>query len=391
MSDQTQPMPQPRPFRVLTLDGGGMRGLYTSSLLRALARFFDQRFLKQEPDLGKAFDLICGTSTGAILACGLAAGIPLKTISNLYIEKGKEIFPSPMPKPNQKLAMCIWSWRHASRAAANRNSLMAGLECCLHDRTLESVYRERSVALCIPCVDALHYRAWVFKTPHHPLKHRDNNYRLVDVCMASTAAPIFFPLSQQQNPDNANALHYFVDGGLWANNPVMIGLVEALTLAERGRPIEIISVGTCDQPAGDPYAVEKTDWGLLQWKVGVKAIDMSLSAQSFGYASMAQFVAKSLTDSGWPISVVRLEEGKKSPEQYSAIGLDRADPIAIRTLVSLAEADAQTIHSDIVGDRRAEYRILRDVLSDLHILETAPDGRELGRTVIAAEKLQGDT
>lgn len=82
MSDQTQPVPKPHPFRVLTLDGGGMRGLYTSSLLRALARFADQRFLKQEPDLGKSFDLICGTSTGAILACGLAAGIPLNTRYN---------------------------------------------------------------------------------------------------------------------------------------------------------------------------------------------------------------------------------------------------------------------------------------------------------------------
>lgn len=264
MSDGIKTGANTRPFRVLTLDGGGMRGLYTSSLLRALARFADQRFVKQEPDFGKSFDLICGTSTGAILACGLAAGIPLATISDLYIQKGKSIFPAPMPKPTRKLAMFLWSCRHATRPSADRRNLMTGMESCLQDRTLESVFRDRGIALCIPCVDALNYRSWVFKTPHNSNKHRDNNYRLVDVCMASTAAPIFFPLSQQQNPDNPNNLHYFVDGGLWANNPVMIGLVEALTVTEHGRPIEIISVGTCDQPSGDPYSVEKTGWCVFR-------------------------------------------------------------------------------------------------------------------------------
>ena len=207
------------------------------------------------------------------------------------------------------------------------------------------------------------------KTPHHGGKHRDNNYRIVDVCLASTAAPIFFSLSKQQNPDNQHDLHYFVDGGLWANNPVMVGLVEALTLVKHGTPIQIISVGTCDKPSGDPYSVERPEWGLRQWKVGVNIIEMSLAAQSYGYANMAHFLAKSLSAGGWPIDVVRLEEGQKSPEQYSAIGLDRSDPTAISTLVSLAESDARDIHSVLVGKRRAEYDALGSVLRDLQALE----------------------
>lgn len=354
-----------RPYRVLTLDGGGMRGLYSSTLLRALARLIDQRFVKDEPDLGLGFDMICGTSTGAILASALALGIPLTTVSDLYIKHGESIFPCSMPKPSHRLDLYLWSLKYRKHSAAIRDRLKEALLEFLGDQTLDSVYKKRGIALCIPCVDAMNYQSWVFKTPHNSNKHRDNNYTLVDVCMASTAAPIFFPISEQENPDNKNNTHYFVDGGLWANNPVLVGLIEALGVVEHGRPIQVVSIGTCDQPSGDPCSIQNPDWGVMQWKVGINAIDMSLSSQSYGYTNMAKFLAKRLTDTGWPIEVVRLEEGRKSPEQYSAIGLDRADKIAIKTMVALAEADAQSIHSDIVGNRRQDYAVMESIIKTL--------------------------
>ena len=79
MNSQTENViTKKKPFRVLALDGGGMRGLYSATLLQVLAKRFNREFHDKEPDVGKAFDLICGTSTGAILACALAAGIPLE-------------------------------------------------------------------------------------------------------------------------------------------------------------------------------------------------------------------------------------------------------------------------------------------------------------------------
>ena len=63
-----------KPYRVLSLDGGGMRGLYTASLLNTLSDRFGNQL-----DVGKGFDLIVGTSTGSILAAGLVAGIPQKS------------------------------------------------------------------------------------------------------------------------------------------------------------------------------------------------------------------------------------------------------------------------------------------------------------------------
>lgn len=355
-----------QPFRVLTLDGGGMRGLYTVSLLRALARLMDNRFVNQEPDIGKGFDLICGTSTGAILACALAIGVSLRRVCELYSNHGQSIFAAPKPRNN--FPTLIWSLKHSFTPAAYSCKLRSCIEGALGKCTLAELYQTRHIALCIPTVDALNHRAWVFKTPHNAGKHRDNNYQLVDVCMASAAAPIFFALSRQKNPDNPDNLHYFVDGGLWANNPVLVGLVEALTLAPAKRDIEVVSVGTCDRPSGDPYAVQNPNWGVLDWKVGINALEMSLTAQSSGYNYIAQFLAKAFTESGRRVKVIRLEQGNKSPEQYSAIGLDRADQTAIDTLVSMAEQDAAQIHSKSLSATPAETAVLVELFRHLPLL-----------------------
>ncbi|MDM8555833.1 patatin-like phospholipase family protein [Desulfococcaceae bacterium HSG7] len=94
-----------KPLHVLSLDGGGMRGLYTASVLNSLM----QRFTKNDDtplDIGKGFDLIAGTSTGAILACGLATGIPINKIIDIYRNNGPNIFKSPVP--NSKFRFAWW-------------------------------------------------------------------------------------------------------------------------------------------------------------------------------------------------------------------------------------------------------------------------------------------
>ena len=88
-----------RPFRVLCLDGGGMRGVYTAAYLDCVARGFAvQRGITAGLDVGAAFDLVVGTSTGGMIGCALVAGLPLESVIHLYRERGPAIFPMAMPK-----------------------------------------------------------------------------------------------------------------------------------------------------------------------------------------------------------------------------------------------------------------------------------------------------
>jgi patatin-like phospholipase/acyl hydrolase len=79
----TQGLP---PFRVLSLDGGGMRGTYTATYLDKIADTFARRRNVGALDIGAGFDLIVGTSTGGIIAAALATGVPLSDIVALYVE-----------------------------------------------------------------------------------------------------------------------------------------------------------------------------------------------------------------------------------------------------------------------------------------------------------------
>ena len=245
----------PPPFRVLSLDGGGMRGTYTATYLDRLAATFATRRKVASLDIGAAFDLIVGTSTGGIIACALAAGVPLSDIVELYKQHGVAIFSRPLPSSYPG----IWSdMRNRPGALAlGTEVLREALAEKLKDKTLGGVYRNRGIALAIPAVEMSQHNAWVFKTPHmkETTNHRDDNYKLVDVCMATSAAPIYRALAAVRHPDKGSTgYNVFADDGLWANNPVLISLIDALDLTQPGQEIQIFSLGTCPMPVPGPIA-----------------------------------------------------------------------------------------------------------------------------------------
>lgn len=365
-----------KPYRVLALDGGGMRGLYTARLLETLAQRFDKRFAGEiQPDVGAAFDLICGTSTGSILACALAAGIPMSTVRKLYMENGPEIFPTPIPRAKDKRIfrdmwvhpLLKWAWTHRAKAAGNSAKLQEVLSDIFGDETLGGVYKRRKIALCVPAINAVNHHPFILKTSHDPEKHRDDNYRLTDVCLASASAPIFLPIHRMTDPNDPDSMQFFVDGGLWANNPVLVAMIEALHVTCGKRPIEIISAGTCSSPTGDPAAVQNPDWGILKWKMGIGIVEMSMSAQAAGYSFAAGLLAQSLRACNFSVRVVRLPERNRSPEQCSALGLDRADKVAVQTLLDLAKGDADDIHSAILQKKMGDGEVLAGIFSTLTV------------------------
>jgi uncharacterized protein len=356
------PVSASRPFRVLSLDGGGMRGVYTSTYLSELADAFARKRRVAALDVGKGFDLIAGTSTGGIVACALASGIPLRDVVSLYKEHGRAIFPMKLPtRLGPTLIAQLFS--RPAALAAGAKSLRNVLEARFGNETLEEVYLRRGIALAITAVEMNRHHSWVFKTPHHPNTNgRDNRYRLADVCLATTAAPLFRSLAPLDDPYGGPSYFVFADGGLWANNPVIVGLVEALELAAPEQPIEVFALGTCGRPAGQHIDRAKVHRGLIDWKLGGEAAVVSLDAQEFAFDNIARMLSHHLDR---PCTVVRFPRGEIPADLMQYLDLDETRPAAAEALINQGRHDVHLTNS-ICGDSdHREGRLICRLFEDL--------------------------
>lgn len=323
-----------RPLRVLSIDGGGMRGLYSATYLSVLAVEAAKRRGVKELDVGKAFNLIVGTSTGGIIACALAAGIALKRVAAVYRQRGKAVFPVKMPdRLNLNLLRQIFS--RPKHLAAGAKALTQSLEEVFGNRTVRDVYDSRRIALAIPAVEMSRHRAWVFKTPHLG-GHRDDDFRLVDVCLATSAAPLYRSLARVPNPNPAGGHCYtFVDGGLWANNPVLVAMIDALRMTEPGARIEIFSLGTCPPPVGDVPGSE-VNRGLLEWKFGAEAAALSIDAQQPAYDDIAGMLVKHVDRE---CKIFRFPHGDIPTSATPYLSLDETREKGMQVLMNQAHTD----------------------------------------------------
>jgi patatin-like phospholipase/acyl hydrolase len=327
-----------KPFRVLSLDGGGMRGLYTATLLSNLSSRFTSQQGQNELDIGKGFDLIVGTSTGGILATALAYGLSIANIVSLYRDVGPTIFTRPQPRG--KLPFLLWAFGSFQKPANSSVQLRKALQNLFKDTTVKQLYEERNICLCLTAVKMIDEKFRVFKTPHFQNRNMDNNYRLVDLCLATSAAPIFLPLVGIQSPIDNTVLESYADGGLAANNPVLVGLIEALQLAQPKQPIHILSVGTCSAPEGNLLKAENLNRGLWHWKAGAKALTLSMNAQASSADFAAQFLTKWLTKNGQIVKLVRFPEERRSEAHLKFLQMDLATKDALHAFSSFGVDDA---------------------------------------------------
>ena len=358
------PQEGPPPFRVLSLDGGGMRGTYTATYLDRVASAFARRRGVGILDIGAAFDLIVGTSTGGIIACALAAGIPLSELVKLYVEHGKGIFPLAVPT---RLSRVFGDhWRRPGALASGAAALRRALDDKLGAITLADIFKDRGIALAIPAVEMGQHRAWVFKTPHLPgTNHRDDNYTLVDVCLATSAAPIYRSLAALDHADHDDGgFNVFVDGGLWANNPVLVGLIDALDMTQRGQEIHIFCLGTCPMPAGEQIERSALNRGLLKWKFGGEAASLSIDAQQFAFDHMAKKLARHVDRK---CTVIRFPSDKVPATLIPYLGLDETRPQAIDALINQARTDA-----DMTNSKCAYTETDREAALICELFNTAP-------------------
>jgi uncharacterized protein len=214
--------------RVLSLDGGGIRGLIAARVLAEIERRCGRR-------AGELFDLVAGTSTGAIIACAITRPDPLaaERIARIYVEEGPRIF-------DRTLLKRITSGDGYLDERYESDGLVAALRRHLGSARLA----DASPAILLCAYDLERRRALFLR--------RDDDLSMVDAAHASSAAPSYF------EPVRVGSAT-LVDGGVFATNPAMCAYAEA-----DGDLELLVSLGTGEHTRRLPYE-EVRGWGRLEW------------------------------------------------------------------------------------------------------------------------------
>ncbi len=252
------------PFRILSIDGGGIRGIFPATVLA----FLEQEYLNGQT-VGDYFDLIAGTSTGGIIALGLGAGLTAGEVLQIYLDEGHRVFPSSERGLLGKVKRLV--------AARYRRT---PLDQLLIERLGDKTLRESKYRLLIPSTEGRNGEVWVFKTPHHPCYSLDGGERMSSVAAATSAAPTYF------TPFGRGGYTYF-DGGIWANNPTMTALVEALScFTIRREDVKILSIG-CGQKPFQITQGQSGNSGMVHWR---DIIDIVMHFQSVTAMNQARLL-----------------------------------------------------------------------------------------------------
>lgn len=296
-------------FKILSIDGGGIKGLYSSTILEHLESKFGG-------SCSDYFDMICGTSTGGLIALALSQKISAAEISKIYTEHGKEIFPK-QNKLVGLLRQTLWKGKFKDEALKKVLTHFLG----------EKVIGESNNLLCIPSYSFTDARPWVFKYDHKEGNlDRDNKAKYVDVALATSAAPTYLPLAEIDLYDYKQ----FIDGGVWANNPSLLGLIEALTyFVGKDKPydsVQILSVSSLNNTAGKPTGL-KRNRSFVNWRNDL--FETSLIGQS----SFTDYTLSKLHDlTSMPVEYVRIPSEAISVEQQHLVQLDVATRDALNLI-----------------------------------------------------------
>ena len=249
------------PFRILSLNGGGVRGVFQAVALRNLQN-------ELERPLYEFFDLISGTSTGAIIALAISLGIEPSRIVDLYLNHSGKIFKE------KKLSFL------RSGARYNNNILKKELVSVFGTSQLRDV--KTKVIICASCLDDFSHRVF---SSFHKNHSADKELSLVDIAMASAAAPTYFdpikPVGQERS---------YLDGGLWANSPSLISVLWANRFLHIPlEKIRLLTVGTGFFPRGELINKFKS-----QLPISFKTIRSILEIMFASQESFADFHSKEL-------------------------------------------------------------------------------------------------
>jgi patatin-like phospholipase/acyl hydrolase len=264
MKNEKEPPPK---RRILCIDGGGILGTFPAAFLAGLEQHLPR-------PIGSYFDLIAGTSTGGIIAIGLGMGLRASELLDLYEKRGPEIFGDGSGPVRDSVFRLLRAVRWSYRRKHDPGPLRAALKDVLGDKRVG----DAKTRLLVPAWNPVARSVYIYKTAHHPRLRSDYKSAAVDAALATAAAPTYFPHHITQHAVG------LVDGGIWANNPAALAVVEAITLLGWPRDsLHVLSLGCLEET----YTIPKwAGFGTL----GTKVIKLFMDGQSHGAMGIAKLL-----------------------------------------------------------------------------------------------------
>lgn len=317
-------------IKVLSLDGGGVRGYLTAMLLENAEKELNQQDGTKTP-LGAYFDLIAGTSTGAIIAGLLAIGVTASEIRAIYERDMPYIFSSDME-------------RNILQRLVETKYSKANLEQRANEYFGQKTFRDVKTHLVVTSVDITNMTPRFHKSAYNQRYYPRSDELLASAILASASAPAYFPVQEHLKYSS-----YLVDGGVVANNPALVALIESFSFGDesyKDAKIKLLSVGT-GRISELPYKVESltnTSLGWINPMDGPPLVEILMHAQASLVNDQIMPLVEKLNKE---VSYRRI-----NPELNFQLNLDDAKHIdLLKNVADLNEEDTNWILTNLVNPK----------------------------------------
>lgn len=275
-------------FKILSLDGGGFRGALSTRILQSVETTLAK---KRNQKVHEYFDMVSGTSTGSLIAGGIAVKMSAGELLDVYKNRGDEIFPTRIRRQRKfrRISQVIGAnvlYKHGDPRTGE-----SGLSKVINDEYAKKcnavcpkISEIESPILLIPAYDTLSRNTTLFVSNNkNPIWY--DQLPLWQICTASASAPTFFPpydlpyfRKENLNEDKPPVLPH-IDGGVSANNPTIASIAHALLTEQKDiTQISVLSIGTGQTT--QPYSYRQIkNWGLLKWIKNLSNIFLAPPAQ----------------------------------------------------------------------------------------------------------------